>query len=130
MDHTRAYFAVSTRQPLTLPLPLPQQGTSSLNNTGSSTASTGNQGWLSNVLAFIRWKKLPRRKNSKGQSREEKGGGGGHDDGGATPGVSPTPGKGFARKTRTLLPKQLPDFAGRKQVRSVWCAVVYILLYI
>lgn len=66
-------------------------------------------------MAFIRWKKLPRRKNSKGQSREGKGGGG-HDGGGATPGVSPTPGKRF-KKSRPLLGKQLPEFAGRKQVR-------------
>eukprot|EP00903_Cladosiphon_okamuranus_P013203 g12315.t1 len=96
----------------------PTTGTTSLNNTGSSTASTGGStGWMSNVLAFIRWKKLPRRKGSKGQvSKEGKGGVGTRDGGGATPGVSPDPGKGFARKTRPLLPKQLPEFAGRKQL--------------
>ena len=96
---------------------MPPQGTTSLNNTGSSTASTGgSSGWMSHVLAFIRWKKAPRRK-SKGHGREGKGAGA-HDGGGATPGVTPSPGKGFSRKTRPLLPKQLPEFAGRKQVRS------------
>ncbi|CAM9095947.1 unnamed protein product, partial [Scytosiphon promiscuus] len=42
-------------------------------------------------------------------------------DNGATPRASPTPGGGggrgmFRGKTRSLLPKQLPEFAGRKQL--------------
>lgn len=71
---------------------------------------------MSHVLAFIRWKKLPRRK-SKGQGGGEgKGGKGKGRNGGATPGVSPTPGGGLGRKAPALLPKQRPEFAGRKQV--------------
>ncbi|CAN0014851.1 unnamed protein product [Ectocarpus sp. 12 AP-2014] len=87
--------------------------TSSLNNTGSSTASTGStrgRGWLSNVMAFIRWNKVP----NSDRKRASRGGGGKE---GGTPGLSPTPGKGgHGKKRRSLLPKQLPEFAGRKQL--------------
>ncbi|CBJ28610.1 conserved unknown protein [Ectocarpus siliculosus] len=87
--------------------------TSSLNNTGSSTASTGStrgRGWLSNVMTFIRWKKVP----NSDRKRASRGGGG---EEGGTPGLSPTPGKGgLGKKRRSLLPKQLPEFAGRKQL--------------
>ncbi|CAN0192234.1 unnamed protein product [Pylaiella littoralis] len=93
------------------------QGTTSLDNTGSSTASNGGrsmgQTWMANVLSFIRWKRIPGRSKSSGNGG---GKGGGHDRGGATAGSSPVPGRWGSKGAPSLLPKQLPQFAGRKQL--------------
>lgn len=75
---------------------------------------------MANVMTFIRWKRLPGRKKSNGGGGSSQSGGdgkqqrGGRDGGGATAGSSPVPGRGG--KAASLLPKQLPQFAGRKQV--------------
>lgn len=92
---------------------------------------------MSNVMAFIRWKKIstkpPKKNGREGKAGGAGGGASGGGDDGTTPRATPTPGGGggrgvFGRKTRPLLPKQLPEFAGRKQVFAwylcccSWCS--------
>eukprot|EP00904_Undaria_pinnatifida_P000464 jgi/Undpi1/10418/HiC_scaffold_29.g12868.m1 len=87
-----------------------QVSTASSNSTAAPT--TQGQRWIQTVLAFIRWKGRGKKKRSAG--RNEAGGGGKNKESGCTPFTSPTPGS--HRKSRALLPPQLPMFAGRKQL--------------
>ncbi|CAM9859051.1 unnamed protein product, partial [Laminaria digitata] len=82
----------------------------SSNITGAPTTTTqSHTSWIQNVLAFIRWK--GRGKKNRASRRNE---GAGGNENGCTPFASPTPGS--HRKSRALLPPQLPMFVGRKQL--------------
>ena len=85
----------------------------STTSTGAPT-TTQSRSWIQNVLAFIRWK--GRGKANRGGTRKKDAAAG--NGTGCTPFASPTPGS--HRKSRALLPPQLPMFAGRKQVSEVF----------